>query len=97
MKSRLIWIIALALLLCCALGTGQAETGAAGGIFVLPGSLTAIGDEAFLDVPARTFDIPDTVASIGSNPFPGDATLLVVSGSYAETWAREHGCRYTVK
>ena len=28
MKSRLIWIIALALLLCCALGTGQAETGA---------------------------------------------------------------------
>ena len=31
MKSRLIWIIALALLLCCALGTGQAETGAADG------------------------------------------------------------------
>ena len=46
---------------------------------------------------ASEYDIPDSVTSIGTNAFPKHATLIVGSGSYAESWAQANGYSYSVR
>ncbi len=58
---------------------------------VLPRNLSTIEEEAFLGVSAEVIDIPDGVTSIGANAFPAEVTLIVGSGSFAESWAIENG------
>ncbi len=63
--------------------------------FVLPTSLTVIGEEAFAGLPAGTVvQMPENVASIGDGAF-GDGVLLVTdAGSYAAGWANKNGVRW---
>ncbi len=42
--------------------------------------------------------IPDSVTSIAADAFEGSSvTLIVTSGSYAETWAIDHGMDHSVR
>lgn len=61
------------------------------GLLILPRNLTVIEAEAFLNVSASRFDIPNEVESIGQNAFPSDATLIVGNGTYAQEWALQNG------
>ena len=67
------------------------------GTIVLPKSLKIIEDEAFIGLPANTFDIPASVETISSSAFDPDSILLVEKNSYAETWAKTNGYSYKVK
>lgn len=63
------------------------------GILILPADLTAIESQAFAgltDVDA--ISIPATVKSIADDAFEGsDIVIIAPAGSYAATWAQEHG------
>lgn len=63
---------------------------------VLPEGLETIGAEAFQKIDRiKQIVIPETVSFIGDNICnPKIITLAVKEGSYAESWAIEHG--YTV-
>ncbi|MBE5807730.1 MAG: leucine-rich repeat domain-containing protein, partial [Clostridiales bacterium] len=60
----------------------------------LPPSLTTIDEQAFAGVTWVTIDVPGTVTQIADDAFEGDVTLIVESGSYAESWARAHRIAY---
>lgn len=62
---------------------------------VLPASLQIIDSQAFDGIYVSAIQIPVSVTSIADDAFSGtDAILLVVSGSYAEDWAKAHGRNY---
>ena len=63
--------------------------------FVLPASLTAIGEEAFAGLPAGTVVlVPENVTSIGDGAFGEGVLLVTPSGSYAAGWANRYGVRW---
>ena len=63
--------------------------------FILPASLTAIGEEAFAGLPAGTVvQMPENVASIGDGAFGEGVLLFTDAGSYAAGWANKHGVRW---
>ncbi len=65
----------------------------------LPSTLSAIESEAFAGLTnVDEIIIPNSVTSIAADAFEGsDVTLIVTSGSYAETWAIENGMDHTVR
>ncbi len=65
----------------------------------LPADLTAIESEAFAGLTnVDEIIIPDSVTSIAADAFEGSSvTLIVTSGSYAETWAIENEMTYRVR
>ena len=66
------------------------------GTLILPASLTAIESEAFKDLSnVEAVSIPATVASIADDAFDAGIIIIAPAGSYAETWAENHG--FTVK
>ena len=67
------------------------------GRLTLPEGLTAIEEEAFVGTAAHEIDIPDSVTRIGEGAIPEGVTLIVGSGSWAESWAEENGYAYTVR
>ena len=65
----------------------------------IPAGVTSIGEEAFWGCSSlSSISIPAGVTSIGADAFYGcDALAIsVVSGSYAETYCREHRLNYTI-
>ncbi len=68
-------------------------------ILTLPTTLTVIESGAFASLTnVDEIIIPDAVTSIASDAFEGSSvTLIVTSGSYAETWAIENGMAYRVR
>lgn len=64
---------------------------------ILPESLVSIGERAFADNRAlHTVVIPRSVTAMGEHVFDGSPALTIQGeeGSYAESWAREHGIRF---
>ena len=59
---------------------------------ILPSSITDIEDEAFWNVQAKYFLLPDSVQSIGWHAFSPGTTLYGKKGCCAETWAQENNC-----
>ncbi len=68
-------------------------------ILALPSDLSAIGAEAFAGLTnVDEIIIPDSVTSIAADAFEGiNVTLIVASGSYAETWASDNGIAHRVR
>lgn len=62
----------------------------------IPNSVTNIGKFAFLRINQGEITIPNSVTSIGSSAFDTNATLLVHSGSYAETYAKNNGYKFII-
>ena len=62
-------------------------------MFVVPSSLTMIGDEAFIDTNADAFFIPSTVTSIGLNAF-GDVIIYGYTNSYVENYASRNNLTF---
>ncbi len=64
----------------------------------LPDTLKTIGAQAFAGCPRlKEITLPASVESIGKDAFNRTVTKLnVVSGSYAEQWAKENGFNYAV-
>ena len=62
-------------------------------ILTLPASLTTIESQAFACLThVDAISIPATVASIADDAFEGsDIVIIAPVGSYAATWAAEHG------
>ena len=61
---------------------------------ILPKNLVSIGDNAFSGITDIIISVPETVNTIGSNPFESQVTILCPPGSYAETYLKSNG--YTV-
>ena len=62
------------------------------GILTLPAGLHQIDSEAFIGLPK--FDavrIPETVTSIADDAFDSGIVVVAPAGSYAASWAAEHG------
>jgi len=60
--------------------------------------VTAIGEKAFCNCPnLRYVYIPEATGSISADAFSGtyNLTILGKRGSYAETYAQDHGFRFT--
>lgn len=63
-------------------------------VIICPDGCTTIGSRAFADcLNLRTIVIPEATVSIASDAFSGcsDLTVQTPSGSYAETYANQHG------
>ena len=78
-------------------GTGKVQ--APPMALVLPPAMTEIESEAFANLKsAEAIVIPASVTAIADDAFAGtDAVLVVVEGSYAQTWAMEHGFTYVTQ
>lgn len=60
----------------------------------LQDAVVSIGDYAFANIPTlHSIVIPQGVSSIGDNAFRGSESVTIygTAGSYAESWAGEHG------
>lgn len=81
----------LALLTAALCLPAMAETG----LLELPQALTQIGSGAFAQIgDVQKISVPAGVESIAEDAFSGcgeDVIFLCASGSYAQTWATEHG------
>lgn len=62
-------------------------------LFVVPGALTTIGDEAFLGTDADAIYIHDAVVSIGNKAF-GDVAIYGYTDSAAEEYAANNGLTF---
>ena len=63
----------------------------------IPDSVTSIGDHAFDGCTGlKTITIPESVTSIGNGTFDNCNNLIIrgYTGSFAETYAREHNIRF---
>ena len=61
-------------------------------ILTLPASLTTIESEAFTGLGnVDAVSIPATVTSIAEDAFDAGIVIIAPAGSYAETWANDHG------
>ena len=63
----------------------------------LPEGMLALGEGAFAGcVRLRELRLPESVTAIGESAFRGcpELTLRAPAGSFAESWAREHGVRF---
>lgn len=61
-------------------------------ILTLPASLTVIESEAFTGLPnVDAVSIPATVTSIADDAFDTGIVIIAPAGSYAESWANDHG------
>ncbi len=72
----------------------SAFQGTAASKVILPDGTTHIGERAFADtLSLEAVYIPPSVKYIGADAFNGAKQLTVygVSGSFADSWAREHG------
>lgn len=68
-----------------------------GNTLVLPGTLTAIGSEAFVNLPEiEIICIPSSVTDIAVDAFDPNVTIQAPAGSYAVGWARENRFRYFI-
>lgn len=68
-------------------------------ILTLPVHLTEIGSEAFSGLPeAEAVRIPESVTSIADDAFScSNVIILAPDGSYAITWAQDHGFDYLIE
>ena len=69
-------------------------------IELLSNSVTHIGNGAFRNCSnLKKIELPESIISIGNGTFLGcrKLILIVVKGSYAETYAKEHGLKYIYK
>ena len=68
-------------------------------ILRLPVNLTEIGSEAFAGLPAaEAVRIPESVTSIADDAFSGSSMIILApDGSYAITWAQDHGFDYLIE
>ncbi len=68
-------------------------------ILTLPAHLSEIGSEAFAGLPAaEAVRIPGSVTSIADDAFSGSSiVILAPDGSYAITWAQDHGFDYLIE
>ena len=76
----------------------EAFLGAALTEVTLPDNLRVIGARAFSTSSLRHITIPASVTSIDKTAFSGTAAdffATVVKGSYAETWCKQNGVRYS--
>lgn len=63
----------------------------------IPNGVTSIGEFAFLRVNQQKIIIPNSVIFIGTTAFDSSTvTLLVYSGSYAETYAKNNGYKFII-
>ena len=61
-------------------------------VLTLPAALTAIESEAFAGLAGvDAVSIPATVTSIADDAFDAGIVIITLAGSYAETWANDHG------
>ena len=75
----------------------EAFEGTAAVAVYLPDGMKEIGQSAFAGMPRLAFVyIPDSVLRIAGDAFAGvkGMTVFGVSGSYAQSWAQEHGYRF---
>ena len=64
---------------------------------ILPQSLLVIGEEAFLNIPAKKIEIPNSVNSIGQNAFSKGAILILHQPGYAAEWAEANGYSFSIE
>lgn len=71
----------------------EAFLGTSAVIYVIPSGTGSIGSLAFADLPnAQLIRIPGSVTSIADDAFSGSSVVIQCpAGSYAETWAQDHG------
>ena len=64
-------------------------------ILAFPTNLTSIESQAFTDLPnVGGIRIPATVTSIANDAFDEGIEIIAPAGSYAITWAQNHGFEY---
>lgn len=82
-------------ILCLTLALSVLSAGAEGLLFSVPGGITRIESETFLDIPADEIYIPESVGFIGQNAFPATVqTIYGLSGSAAEEYALAGGLTF---
>ena len=57
----------------------------------LPNALTTVKSKAFAGAHVVFVAIPKTVTSIADDAFDAGIVIIAPAGSYAETWANDHG------
>lgn len=61
-------------------------------VLTLPASLTVIKSKALKGIPdVDAVSIPATVTTIADDAFDPGVVIIAPAGSYAETWANDHG------
>ena len=64
---------------------------------VIPNNVSRIGDETFSGVTNVKIWVPATVKFISDNAFDSSVTIVTPAGSYAATWAVEHGVEVIIE
>ena len=64
---------------------------------VIPDDVSRIGDETFSGVTNVKIWVPATVKFISDNAFDSSVTIVTPAGSYAATWAVEHGVEVIIE